>query len=306
MYREDVTGVSACNGRSHFQGVGIAQADRAISSLIVALECEFAVLGFYGLRLACEGFNLCLAQCQCGGLAVTTDIAQRDCSIGVQTIKRLEVDGGVHQHIIGTLVAAVFKAAFKHHQIFGVGIWCGCSVCRGRRNGDSHAIVATLDSDGQRRGGCVAIAVSDGVGVGLGQRLAKLQALHFKVAVVEREGVASISIEHQSAMRVGNTRATYIACHIGIAAACFAACGNTRNGRTICALNVFARPRGDDVARRRSRGIFKNAVAVVLGNGRIVNDLDGDQCLSRVAIAIVRLDREDITGVSARNGRCDL
>ena len=242
MYREDITGVRSSNGRSHFQGVGIAQADRAISRLCVALECEFAVLGFYGLRLACEGFNLRLAQGQCGGLAVTTGIAQRDCSIGVQTIKRLEVDGGVHQQIIGTLVAAVFKAAFKHHQILGVCIGRGCGICSGGWNYDGDAIVAALDSDGQRRGGRIAIAVGDGVGIGLGQRLAKLQALHFKVAVVEREAVASISIEHQSAVRVGNARATYIACHISIAAACFAACGNAGNSRSICALNVFAGP----------------------------------------------------------------
>ena len=125
--------------------------------------------------------------------------------------------------------------------VLGVAVRCrGFVVCG--RSGDRDSIVRSLDGDGQRSGGGITIFVGDGVGIGLGQRLAKLQALHFKVAVVEREAVASISIEHQSAMRVGNARATYIACHISIAAACFAACGNTGNGRTICALNVFAGP----------------------------------------------------------------
>ena len=125
--------------------------------------------------------------------------------------------------------------------VLGVAVRCrGFVVCG--RSGDRDSIVRSLDGDGQRSGGGITILVGDGVGISLGQRLAKLQALHFKIAVVEREAVAAISVEHQSTVRVGNTCAPHIACHIGIAAARCAARSNAGHGRTVGALNVFAGP----------------------------------------------------------------
>ena len=52
-----------------------------------------------------------------------------------------------------------------------------------------------MDGDGQRRRGCVAILVGDGVGIGFGESFTSLQTLHLQVAVVQGIGVLAVRID---------------------------------------------------------------------------------------------------------------
>ena len=152
----------------------------------------------HGLGRACQGFNLRFCQSERFRGAVTTGIAHRDRSIGVQTIERLEFDGGIHQHIIGVLVAAAVQPAFKHHQVFGVLIGCGCNVFARNDHGDT--IVGALDGDGQCGGGGVSVRILDGVGIGFCERLVIDQTLYCKIAVVQGVAIPAIGMNHKTAV----------------------------------------------------------------------------------------------------------
>ena len=97
-----------------------------------------------------------------------------------------------------------------------------------------------MDGDGQRRRGCVAILVGDGVGIGFGESFTSLQTLHLQVAVVQRVLVAAVGVEHQSAVVALDTCTAHIASHVSIAAACSATQVDARDGGAIGAHGVLA------------------------------------------------------------------
>ena len=197
---EGVTGVSARNVGRHCQGVGVVKRDAAVRCLGIALEVELAVLRLHALVGRSQCFNLGFGQHQGCGLTITADVADGDARSGVQAVQRHELDGGVHQNVVGVGLAAIVQAAFKHHQILGVAIGRGGSVGGRWRNGHGHAIVLSMDGDGQR--GCrgVAISIFDGVGIGFGEGFTGLEALNRQVGVVQYVAVAAVGIEYQCAI----------------------------------------------------------------------------------------------------------
>ena len=79
------------------------------------------------------------------------------------------------------------------------GLACCTGVAIDRDNARRTVGVA-VDGDGQRRGAGVAVRIGNRVGIGLGQRLTRLQGVHRRVGVVEGVAVAAVGIELEAAV----------------------------------------------------------------------------------------------------------
>ncbi len=124
----------------------------------------------------------------------------------------------------------------------------------GRRRG------VAVDGDSHRRRAGVAVLVGDGVGEGIGQRLARLQGGDGQIAVVQRVAVAAIGVERDTAVTTSKGAAQRAA-------------RNSRDWTAHCRAIRADAVVGEGIAGYCSRALG-DAVGVVAGRGHVVNDLD--------------------------------
>ena len=107
-------------------------------------------------------------------------------------IQGLDGEAGLNQQVVSVCVGACWQTRFKNDMV--ADITMGASVLIG--DGDCHVIILTMNGDGQCGGGSVAVRISDGVGIDLGEGLANLQALYIEVSVVQLVAVVTIFIQN--------------------------------------------------------------------------------------------------------------
>ena len=161
-----------------------------------------------------------------------------------------------------------------------------CPAVAVHRAHAGRAVGATLDGDGELRGVGAACAIGEGVGVGLGQRLAALQGVDHRVAVVDGVAVAAVGVEHERAVASGQPRCDRA--HRSGARG-FGAGADRRDdevGRPVVQVgvgHVAGAAQSDHVPGDR-RGIFGHRPRVIVGDGAVVHRRDRDRAGQHVAV----------------------
>ena len=142
----------------------------------------------------------------------------------------------------------------------------------------------TVDGDGQRAAGTVAVFVPDGVVDDLLQRLARVERLYRRFAVVQGVDVAAVRVELDGAVGSGQAGAERAAGGAKLESS------DRARSRSIRPKAVFARSRGDHVAADAvGTGIFRDAGHIGVGRRNIVDDTH-DERTTRSGQASLILD----------------
>src|SRR5690554_4425049 len=260
----DANGITHINGihlRRTLQGVFVLDGDGAVGGPIVTIEYQFAVLGDQRHRVTVQLFDLLLAQAQGLGIAIGIGEGQLDRAAGGQAIQGNQGEAGFDREVIRIRRRTIGQAAFEYHMVVDVTIRGGGAVVHRYIDGDT--IIGAVDGDGQGRGGLVAILVGDGVGEGLGQRVAIGQPLNNQIAVVQLVAVAAVGIQRQAAVLARYTDADTTG-HMATGVRTGDDTSHFGTVGTFGISHIAGRATGDDIAADRN-SILGDLVGIVAG-----------------------------------------